>query len=361
MRRGDWGRTIWPPAPVLLALSTVLGAPGQAQSMPPTLTQFLQQTIGLHQDDLTAVGAGKAVVRMLESPDRREIVAFGIVAIAVPRTFYVQRVSDFRSSLRMATRKRFVIFSDPAVAADVATLSVPHDDVQDLARCRAGACKVKLSAETIARVRAVIDSDPAEADSVASRFLRKRMIDYVTGYRARGNQALVVYADEDSIAAAAGIFDAIVSRSPYMYRYAPTLEQYLEHYPQDRPADLSEILFWSEDDLPGLQPTVSITHEVVYAPPELPGCTLIAAKQLYADHYLDGALSLTAVVDQSPEQAGAYVIFLRRLHFDELPSGGLLNIRGKVTGKLRDQTGRELDHVKTTTERAYTGATPSPR
>ena len=44
-----------------------------------------------------------------------------------------------------------------------------------------------------------------------------------------------------------------------------TLEQYLKNYPDDRPARVRETLFWSEDDLPGLKPTLSITREMVYA------------------------------------------------------------------------------------------------
>ena len=346
--------------PVLGFLFAASAAPAPGQGVPPPLVQFLQQTIGLKQDDITAVAGGKPVVHVLSSSDSREIAVFGIVSVAVPRAFYVQRATDFPTSLRTPTRLRFGIFSDPAAPADVAALSVPHDDVQDLAHCRAGGCKLKFSVETIARVRALIDSAPAAADSDASHYLRTRMLDYVTGYRARGNKALVVYADEDSLTPAAGVFDSMVARSPYMYRYAPSLERYLMDYPADRPAEIAEVLFWSEDDLPGLKPTVTITHEVVYAPPELPGCTLIAAKQLYADHYLDGAIGLTAIIDRPTGQSGVYLVFLRRLHFDELPSGGLLDIRGKVIGKLRDQTSSALQEAKTTSERAYASAHPSP-
>jgi hypothetical protein len=331
-----------------------------AQSIPPSLAQFLQQTIGLHRDDLTAVTSGKATTKLLESSDRHEIAVFGIVRIDVPRSFYIQRAADFRSSLRTATRLRFGIFSDPAVPADLAGLSLPHNDVQDLGHCRVGACKLKLSAETIDRVRAIIDSAPPAADSVASTYLRKRMIDYVTGYRARGNPALVAYADEDSMTGAAEVLAAMLSRSPYVYQYAPSLERYLQNYPRDRPADVAEVLFWAEDDLPSLKPTITITHEVVYSPPELPGCTLIVAKQLYADHYLDGGIDLTAVVDQGSEPSGVYLVYLRRLHFDELPSGGLMDVRGRAMGRLLDQTRAALGEAKTDSERAYaTRSAPS--
>jgi len=104
----------------------------------------------------------------------------------------------------------------------------------------------------------------------------------------------------------------------------------------------------------------------VYAPPELPGCTLIVAKQLYADHYFDGAIDVMAVVDQAgppgaPGQPGVYLVILRRLHFDELPSGGLINVRGKVIGKLRGAMRTSLGDAKTVSERAYANAPLSPR
>jgi len=355
-------------------VAVVFAVPGcvDAQGMPSSLTQFVQQTIGLNHEEMNAAATGKTVVKTLETPDHLEVAVFGIVSIAVPRAFYVQRAADFPSSLRSPTRVRFALFSDSAIPSDVATLSLPHDDIDHLERCRVGSCNLKLSAGAIARVRASMDSAPSSPDSVAGRYFRGRAVEYVTAYRTRGNAALIAYADEDSVTAAAQVFDAMLSRSPYLYQYAPSLERYLKNYPNDRPTDLSEALFWADDDLPGLHRTITITHEIVYAPPELPGCTLIVAKQLYADHYFDGAIDVMAVVDQAgppepPEppgplgQPGVYLVILRRLHFDELPSGGLINVRGKVIGKLRDAMRTSLGDAKTVTERAYASAPPSPR
>lgn len=330
---------------------------GSAQGMPPELTQFLQHTIAVSSDELSNATGGRPLVKVLAPQDPSEIAVLGVVHISVPRAFYVHRAIDFLSSLRDPSRLRFALLSDPVTPSDMVGLSLPHDDVQDLAHCRAGACKVKLSAEAIGQLRTSIDLGSPSADSAASAFFRRRMMDYVTAYRARGNRALIVYADEDSVTAAERVFAGILSRSPYMYQYAPSLERYLENYPGDRPADVSEALFWSEDDLPGLKATITLTHVVVYDPPELPGSTLIASKLLYADHYLDGALDLTAVVDQAGNQeAGIYLVVLHRLHFDELPSGGLIDIRGKVIGKLRDRTTTWLRDTKTRSEQAFAGA-----
>ena len=330
-----------------------------AQAMPPELAQFLRTTVQATPDQLSSVTTGRSLVRVLAPSDRREVAVLGVIHIAVPRAFYVRRATDFPTALRDPERLRFAILSDPVAPADVAGLTLSHDDVDDLMHCKPGSCKFKLSAATIEKVRAAITPGSPVADSIATAFFRGRMADYVTAYRARGNRALVVYADEDSTTDAAQVFDSIVSRSPYMYQYAPALERYLINYPDDRPSDIAEALYWSEDNLPGLQRTISITHTVVYAPPEHPETTLIASKLLYADHYLDGALDLTAVVDQSGAADGVYVVVLHRMHFDELPSGGLLNIRGKVIGKLRDQTTAWLNATKTRTEQVYAAAPAS--
>ena len=51
---------------------------------------------------------------------------------------------------------------------------------------------------------------------------------------------------------------------------------------------------------------------------------------------------------------GMYLIVLRRFRFDNLPSGGLLNIRGKVIGSLRDQMLADLVREKGVAEAART-------
>jgi hypothetical protein len=344
----------------LFASSMMVAARAHAQGMPPALEQFLQQTISLKSDEITTASSGTPVVKMLETSDQREVAVFGIVSVGVTRTFYVERTTDFASALRDPTRLHFALFSDPAVAADAAAFSLPHDDLQDLAKCQPHSCKLKLPADAITSLRASLNPPSPSADSSVNAYFRARMADYVTGYRARGNAALLQYDDQKSADSAAMVFAAVLSRSPYMYQYAPSLQRYLQNYPGDGPAHTREVIFWSEEDLPGLKPTLTITHEVVYAPSELPGSTLIATKQLYADHYLDGALGLTAVVDgtkaDSPDDPGIYLVVLRRLHFDDLPSGGLLNVRGKVIGKVRDQMTASLKNAKSKVEQAYSSS-----
>jgi hypothetical protein len=150
----------------------------------------------------------------------------------------------------------------------------------------------------------------------------------------------------------------MLARAPFLYQYPLSLEQYLRNYPNSRPAGIQEVQFWAEDDLPGLKRTFMMKHVVIYSPPELPGSTLIVSKQLYADHYLDGGLGLTDIVDEADGSGTAptaiYLVLVQRWHFDsDLPDGWLLNVRGKVTGKLSDRLLASLRDDKVRSERAY--------
>jgi hypothetical protein len=328
--------------------------PVPAQGLPSSLAQFLQQSIGLSPSQMNDVSAGKPVVTVLDPPDRNEVAVFGIVAVGVPRSFYVQRATRFPSSLRDSWRKQLGMFSDPATVADVAGFTLPHDDVKALAHCSPGSCSVKVSVGAMSTLRVAL-AHSKSPDSVATAYFRRRIIAYVDGYRAHGDSALIVYDDRKDSTAANGVFTEILSHSPYMYQYVPTLERYLQHYPADRPAGVRDAIFWANEDFPRLKHTLTIVHAVVYSPPELPGRTFIVQKLLYSDHYMDGGLDFDAVVDRPGTAAGVWLVSLRRLHFDHLP-GGIFNLRGKVIGQFRDRLSQWLGQTRAASEQAYAKA-----
>jgi hypothetical protein len=78
----------------------------------------------------------------------------------------------------------------------------------------------------------------------------------------------------------------------------------------------------------------------VYALPEDSVTTLVVSKQLYADHYFEAgleALLFTDAANAGFDAAGgdALIVETRRYRFDHLPSGGLLNLRGRVVGGIQ--------------------------
>ena len=62
----------------------------------------------------------------------------------------------------------------------------------------------------------------------------------------------------------------------------------------------------------------------------------MVAKQIYANHYFEGALEVAAVIDrENPGEApGTYLVLLRRFRFDNLPTGPVVSIRSKVVGRF---------------------------
>jgi hypothetical protein len=312
------------------------------QAAPPQLTQFLQHSIGFDAQQLTAVERGDAVVKVLETHDRRDVAVFGIITIPQGREAYVRALRNFATSLRTPTRTQLGIFSNPATATDVAAVTINSRDVAEIKNCKPGDCVVKLPAADMQRLHDEINWSAPAADVQVqlSAYARRRLVEYVTDYRRRGDSAMAIYDDRGNLnVRSSEAFAAQLAESPYVYQTVPSLQNYLANYPRGSlPDGADEILFWSEDVLPRLRPILSVTHLVVYTPPELPGMTLAAAKQIYADHYFEAAVDFTAVVDRNP---GSYLVVLRRYRFDNLP-GGILNIRGRAIGALRDQLTLDL-------------------
>jgi hypothetical protein len=339
---------------VPLAILSAVGpaaASAHAQQSTPSLTQFLRQSIGLDAAQLAQAERGDAVVKVLDTENKRDVAVFGIITANADRESYVRHLRDFRQSLRNPTRTRLGIFSNPVAPADVQALTFDRDDANDLKGCQPGKCDFKLPATEMQRIQNRIDWAANDPQAQITTYARQRLLEYAADYRARGDAAMVVYDDRGNVRAS-DAFAELLAQSPYVYQYAPSLARYLSTYPRTTLDDVSDVLFWSETAAPRMRRTLTVTHLALYSPPELPGTTLAAAKQIYANHYFEAAFELTTVVERQGANAspGLYLLVLRRFRFDNLPSGGLLNIRGKVIGSLRDQMLADLVREKATAE-----------
>jgi hypothetical protein len=353
MRKSTCSRTRPTLATGLSIISGLLAiaAPADAQQPPPALAQFLRQTIALDAAQLAMVERGEAVVKVLDTQNKRDVAVFGIITADAPRQSYVRHLRDFQKSLQSPARTRIGIFTEPVSPADVQALTLDRQDAEDLRKCQPGKCDFKLPATEMQRIRERVDWSAADQRAQVTAYARQRLLEYATQYRDRGDSAMVVYDDRGNVRASDAFAD-LLAQSPYVYQYAPSLARYLSAYPRARLDGVSDVLFWSETAAPRMRRTLTVTHLALYSPPELPGTTLAAAKQIYANHYFEAAFELTTIVDRqrADGSTGMYLLVLRRFRFDNLPSGGLLNIRGKVVGSLRDQMAEDLAREKASAE-----------
>jgi len=88
----------------------------------------------------------------------------------------------------------------------------------------------------------------------------------------------------------------------------------------------------------------SVTHVSIYVQP---GRTVIASKQIYASHYFDASLGLTAALDDSASAPGSsmYLVYINRSRIDLL-SGFLGGLRRAILrGRLREGMRKNLVKV----------------
>src|SRR6202007_874791 len=107
--------------------------------------------------------------------------------------------------------------------------------------------------------------------------VRRRVIDYVNDYRRRGNAAMVVYDDRGSVRASDALAP-MMSDSSFTFSMIPALRRLVVPSPSEPLPDVKDVMFWSVDEMPHVRPTLRIIHRVVYAPAEVPGMTVVAAK-----------------------------------------------------------------------------------
>jgi hypothetical protein len=173
------------------------------------------------------------------------------------------------------------------------------------------------------------------------------MADEVNAYRSHGDAAMVEYADTDTPVKSGDVFQELLGESRYLSAYDGDLRRHLAGYPASVLHGAADLMFWATDEVPGLRRVTSITHASFYTPPA-ESYSLLAEKQLYANHYFEGAITLTAAIDR---EGGVYIFRAYRARLDALPRWPF-NLRGRVTGRLRDAVEADLTQIKALMERA---------
>ncbi len=334
---------------LIVALHLVLVARLDAQARPRRVDQFLTSTVHLDAGQLASLSRGDVVAKVLPTSLDRDVTVFAAAHVSASSAEFVARQRDVNRTLHSPTRTAGGVFGTPATEADVSQIAITTDDVGELRKCKLNECNFKLPAADMERLHATIDWSSPDVTARVSDYVRQRMIEYVGDYRQRGDSAMVVYSDNGNVSASEALL-AMLSDSSLAPSGTATLLRHLTDFPRDSLRGATDIIFWSVDNLPHVRPILRITHETIYTPPELPGATIVANKQIYADHYFEAALELLAAVDDTTTagdtRPGFTLIAIRRYRFDHLPGGGLLNLRGRVIGGLRDALRADLIRLK---------------
>src|SRR6185369_12349603 len=320
-----------------LAASEVLAQDSGASSA--EFQKALAQKVAFAETDFTALQLNQPVVRSIPTSDKAEIAVSGLVNIRAAADEFLRSYRESMTRKSNAAILEIGAFGVQPSLADLETLTLEPRDIEDLKECVVGECQIKLSAAMIERFRKEIDWNGADCAARVTNLFRQMLFEYVKDYRARGERALIEYndkRDQVSLAEEQRALDA-----------APS---YVNDFISDSKAGLQlleDTLVWSKIKF-GLKPVIAINHILIYrrnsdVGPQI----LISSKQIYANHYFNASLALTAFV-RVPE--GAYLVYENRSRADGLegPFGKIK--RGVVEKKAVEGLRAILEQSKASLE-----------
>ena len=319
--------------------------------IPPPLTVLADANGGFSARDLEAVAHGAAAVTAMHASDKDEVALMALVVVDVPRAFYATHAWDVLTA--EGSLHSSGVVREPATPADFADVVLTDNEAKTLKRCRPLHCGLKLSINQISQAAHEVEwssSTNAQADSL----MRHWLADLTNDYRARGDVALPTYDDTRIAESSAAGFAVLFGESEAFLRDAPGLAEHLRQSPSVPMAGIESAIYWTVDRPEGLTPIVSLVRRSTFSPADSNAPTLMITKQLYASHYFDARLDITALAAGASEQGTrTYALVTRRLRFDKLPSSGMFDLRGRIIRKLRNALRDEVMGVKSRIEAAY--------
>lgn len=306
---------------------------GLAQNSVAEFHNLLRAKAAFDETGFAALEQGQTVVRLLPVQDKREVAVCGLVGLQVPADVFLQ---SFREGMARRTNPAILeigtLGSTPSID-DLRTLTFEDRDLDDMKECVVGDCRLKLSAAMIERFHREVDLQAPDYRSQATQLLKQMLLEYVREYLARGDMALIAYNDKAQEVRVAAEQHALVTASNFVNDVIPKFPQALKGFSTSDLRLVENAIVWSKIKF-GLKPVIAINHIMVYKRDEETGPqVLIASRQIYANHYFNSSVALTAFVKIPGVNPGSYLFYENRSLADGLEGAFSKIKRGIVEDK----------------------------
>lgn len=318
-----------------LALSLETGPFGGAQQAGSDPFEFLAPSVVVSARDRADLDRDQVMARVL-SGKGGQLAVFVATRLNAPPDALVA----WTRAIAELKRSKFVLaigrFSDPPRPSDLEDLTLDQRDLDAIRQCRPGNCGLKLSAGDIESLTRVVATAGAEWRDAVQREFRRLLVERVVQYQAGGLGALAPSADGKKPRKPAEALSAIVEQSPYLANL-PHVVAWLKEYPHADSA-VESFFYWSKEHYGDGKPVISITHVGIVRPESdhrLPAI-LVAGKQIFATHYLEGGLGLTMIVHDARNGA-PYLAYVNRSQVDMLRGFFGAFVRGVLEDRVERQ------------------------
>ena len=280
--------------------------------------KILREKAAFDEVDFAALEQGQTVVNLLPANDKREVAVCGLVSLQVPAEVFLQSFRESMTSKSNPAILEIGRFSNTPTLDDLQNLTFENRDIDDMKDCIVGDCRLKLSAMMIERLHKEMDWEAPDYRIQATQLLRQMLLDYVREYLAQGDMALIEYSDKSRGVRLAEEQRALMAASTYIKHVLPEFPQHLKGFPKSEISIVENAIVWSKIKF-GLKPVIAINHIMVYKREQETGPqVLVASRQIYANHYFDSSLALTAFVNIPGANPGSYLFYENRSRADGL-------------------------------------------
>src|ERR1041384_375396 len=265
-----------------------------------------------------ATDSGQPVVKLLPAQDKQEVAVCGLVYLQVPPETFLQ---SFRESMVRKSDSAILEigkFASAPTIDDLQSLTLEPRDIDDLKTCVAGDCKVKLSAEMMQRFQNEIDWTAANYRSQVTVLYKSILLDYVREYLRQGDAALIEYNDKPKRLKLADETQSLMNASTLGQSIPANLAPDSKQLSESGLTVVENALVWSKIKF-GLKPVIAINHIIIYKQEQTTGPQLlVVSKQIYANHYFDASLAVTAFGKNPNGSSESYLFYENRSRVDGL-------------------------------------------
>lgn len=262
--------------------------------------------------------------KILPSVHPREIVLLGTGVIECSLDEYthgIREISTFRQGPD-------VLGVGEIGSSDWSRRVWTEPELKRLRNCQTGDCPFRLPQPTIERLAREVDWSTTDALARTRGILAGTLEAISRDYQRNGLGSNLIYHDKPSPLNAAHQSRELLAASSSLLGPVPELARYLDQYPKTALPGAEDSLYWSVDKI-GSTPVVSLTHRVIYQK----GPSLwIASRQIFANHYLDGGLSITHVAEDPQHPGRLWVEYVNRSR-TALLEGPLARLRRYLIGE----------------------------
>jgi len=318
-----------------VALSIATSPFGGARQPGSDPFQFLAPSVVVSAGDRERIDRDEVLARVL-SGKSGQLAVFVATRLNAPP----DALMGWMRAIAELKRSKFVLaigrFSDMPQVSDLDDLTLDQGDLDAIQRCRPGDCGLKLSAEEIESLTAAAAAAGVEWRDAVQQEFRRLLVERVQQYRTGGLAVLPPPADRKKPRKPDEALSAIVKQSPYLAKL-PQVVAWLNDYPH-ADSGVESFFYWSKEYYGGGKPVISITHLGIVRPESdhrLPAI-LVAGKQIFATHYLEGGLGLTMVL-RDATHGTPYLAYINRSQVDMLRGFFGAFVRGVLEDRVEQQ------------------------